>query len=76
MKAAPAAALALALMMAPTLGLSPALAADQRTLTMGGHGEAKAAPDLVSINAGVTTSAPTADVQTFWGSFGCGCWAV
>lgn len=22
------------------------------------------------------TSAPTADVQTFWGSFGCGCWAV
>jgi len=60
MKAAPAAALALALTMGATLGLSPALAADQRTLTMGGHGEAKAAPDLVSINAGVTTSAPTA----------------
>jgi predicted amidohydrolase YtcJ len=26
--------------------------------------------------AALATSAPTADVQTFWGSFGCGCWAV
>lgn len=26
--------------------------------------------------AALGTSAPTADVQTFWGAFGCGCWAV
>ena len=26
--------------------------------------------------AALATSAPTADVQTFWGAFGCGCWAV
>ncbi|WP_010403584.1 amidohydrolase [Sphingomonas echinoides] len=26
--------------------------------------------------AALATSTPTADVQTFWGSFGCGCWAV
>ncbi len=40
------------------LGLSaPAFAADtlDRTLAMSGHGEVKAAPDLVTINAGVTT---------------------
>ncbi|HEU0161761.1 MAG TPA: SIMPL domain-containing protein [Rhizomicrobium sp.] len=61
MKAASSTAFALALMMGAALSLPlPALAAEQRTLSMGGHGEAKAAPDLVSINAGVTTSAPTA----------------
>jgi uncharacterized protein YggE len=38
----------------------PALAADAHTISMSGHGEAKAPPDLVTINAGVTTSAPTA----------------
>jgi uncharacterized protein YggE len=38
----------------------PALAADAHTIAMNGHGEAKAPPDLVTINAGVTTSAPTA----------------
>lgn len=38
----------------------PALAADAHTISMNGHGEAKAPPDLVTINAGVTTSAPTA----------------
>ncbi|MBN9588003.1 MAG: SIMPL domain-containing protein [Alphaproteobacteria bacterium] len=38
----------------------PAWAADTHTISMSGHGEAKAAPDLVTINAGVTTSAPTA----------------
>ncbi|MES2022435.1 MAG: amidohydrolase [Pseudomonadota bacterium] len=26
--------------------------------------------------AALGTNVPTADVQTFWGSFGCGCWAV
>lgn len=61
MKAVSTTTLALALMMGAAASLStPALAAEQRTLSMGGHGEAKAAPDLVSINAGVTTSAPTA----------------
>jgi uncharacterized protein YggE len=39
---------------------APALAADARTISMSGHGEAKAAPDLVTVNAGVTTSAATA----------------
>lgn len=34
--------------------------ADPRTLTMGGQGEVKAAPDQVSVLAGVTTSAATA----------------
>ncbi len=42
--------------------ISPALAADPapRTLSMNGHGEMRAAPDVATINAGVTTSAPTA----------------
>ncbi len=39
---------------------APALAADAHTISMSGHGEAKAAPDLVTVNAGVTTSAATA----------------
>ena len=39
--------------------VAPALAAD-RTITMTGHGEVRAAPDMVSVTAGVTTSAATA----------------
>ena len=41
---------------------SPALAADPapRTLSMNGHGEMRAAPDMATVTAGVTTSAPTA----------------
>jgi len=39
---------------------APALAADPRTLSMNGHGEVRSAPDMVSVNAGVTTSAATA----------------
>ncbi|HEX4273193.1 MAG TPA: SIMPL domain-containing protein [Rhizomicrobium sp.] len=41
---------------------APALAADLHTLSMAGHGEVKAAPDMVTVNAGVTTSAATAAV--------------
>ena len=42
--------------------ISPALAADPapRTLSMSGHGEVRAAPDMATVNAGVTSSAPTA----------------
>ena len=42
--------------------ISPALAADPvpRTLSMNGHGELRTAPDVATVNAGVTTSAPTA----------------
>jgi len=42
--------------------ISPALAADPvpRTLSMNGHGEVRTAPDVATVNAGVTTSAPTA----------------
>jgi uncharacterized protein YggE len=43
---------------------SPAWAADPtpvpRTISMTGHGEVRAAPDMVTVNAGVTTSAATA----------------
>lgn len=39
---------------------TPVCAADLRVLTMPGHGVVKAAPDQVQINAGVSTSAPTA----------------
>jgi uncharacterized protein len=46
-----------AILMAPTL--TPALAAD-RTITMTGHGEVRSSPDMVSVTAGVTTSAATA----------------
>lgn len=44
------------------LAASPALAqtAAPRTLSMTGHGEVKAAPDLVEITAGVNTAAATA----------------
>ena len=38
----------------------PALAADPHTITMTGHGEVKAIPDIAILNAGVTTNAPTA----------------
>ena len=39
---------------------TPAWAADLRTITMSGHGEMRAVPDQVQINAGVTSSAATA----------------
>jgi uncharacterized protein len=39
---------------------APARAADPHTLSMSGHGEVRAAPDMVSVTAGVTTSAATA----------------
>jgi uncharacterized protein YggE len=39
--------------------ISPALA-DPRTMAMSGHGEVKAAPDQVQVNAGVNTNASTA----------------
>jgi uncharacterized protein YggE len=48
-------ALALAALLAPA-----AQAADLRTIAMSGHGEVKAPPDQVQVNAGVTTSAATA----------------
>jgi uncharacterized protein len=38
----------------------PALAADPHTIAMTGHGDIKAVPDIATVNAGVTTSAPTA----------------
>ena len=49
------AALALSALLSPA-----ALAADLRTIAMDGHGEVKAAPDQVQVNAGVSTSAATA----------------
>lgn len=39
---------------------TPAWAAELRTITMSGHGEMRAVPDQVQVNAGVTSSAPTA----------------
>jgi hypothetical protein len=48
-----------ALFVAGMLSL-PALAADPHTITMSGHGEVKAVPDIAILNAGVTTNAPTA----------------
>jgi uncharacterized protein YggE len=40
---------------------APALAhAESRTLTMAGHGEVRAAPDMVRLTAGVVSQAPTA----------------
>jgi uncharacterized protein YggE len=39
---------------------APALAADPRTLSITGHGEAHGRPDIAQIQAGVTTTAPTA----------------
>lgn len=47
------------LLLACALSL-PAFAADPHTITVTGHGEIKAVPDTASINAGVTTDAPTA----------------
>lgn len=38
----------------------PAFAADPHTITMTGHGEIKTVPDTATVNAGVTTNAPTA----------------
>jgi uncharacterized protein YggE len=38
----------------------PAFAADPHTITMTGHGEIKTGSDIATINAGVTTDAPTA----------------
>jgi uncharacterized protein YggE len=41
--------------------LAPVLAhAENRTLTMTGHGEVRAAPDMVRLTAGVVSQAPTA----------------
>jgi len=39
---------------------APAFGADLRTISMAGHGEVRAAPDMVSVTAGVTTNAATA----------------
>jgi uncharacterized protein YggE len=50
---------AAALLLASAVAV-PGLAADVHTISMSGHGEAKAPPDLVTVNAGVTTSAATA----------------
>ena len=47
------------LVLASLLSL-PAFAADPHTITMTGHGEIKAVPDIATINAGVTANAPTA----------------
>jgi len=47
------------LLLASFLSL-PAFAADPHTITMTGHGEIKAAPDIATINAGVTSNAATA----------------
>jgi uncharacterized protein YggE len=52
-------AFALALLLG-SAAAGTALAADPHTISMSGHGEAKAPADLVTINAGVTTTAPTA----------------
>jgi len=38
----------------------PAAAADLRTIAITGHGEARGRPDIATIQAGVTTNAPTA----------------
>jgi hypothetical protein len=50
------AALALTALLTP----AAALAADLRTIAMGGHGEVKGAPDQAQVNAGVSTTAATA----------------
>jgi uncharacterized protein len=51
----------LGLLLAASLA-APARAADPapRTMAMTGHGEMRAAPDMVTVTAGVSTSAPTA----------------
>jgi uncharacterized protein YggE len=50
----------LALALTGLLAAAPALAQTARTISMTGHGEMKAAPDQVQVNAGVTSSAATA----------------
>jgi uncharacterized protein YggE len=52
--------LALAALLAAPALVTPALAADPRTIAMTGHGEIKAVPDQAQVSAGVTTSAATA----------------
>jgi uncharacterized protein len=52
-------ALFLSLALAVSLA-APAWAADPRTISMAGHGEVRAAPDMAQVSAGVTTSAVTA----------------
>jgi hypothetical protein len=47
------------LLLASTLSL-PAFAADPHTMTITGHGEIKAVPDVATITAGINTNAPTA----------------
>lgn len=49
----------LGLALACTLAV-PARAADPHTLSMTGHGEIRAVPDMAQVTAGVTTTAPTA----------------
>ena len=43
-----------------TVLAAPARAADPRTITMTGHGETRAAPDMAQVTAGVSTTAATA----------------
>src|SRR4051812_49044749 len=45
---------------AAALAVTPALAADPRTISMTGHGEVRSAPDMAQVTAGVVTSAMTA----------------
>ena len=40
--------------------ISPAWAADPRTISMTGHGEVRAVPDMTQVSAGVTSNASTA----------------
>jgi uncharacterized protein YggE len=55
MKSALLAALILAAALVPALGQT-----SPRTLTMNGEGEVRAAPDSVTLSAGVTSQAPSA----------------
>lgn len=50
----------LSLALTGLLAAAPAWAQTARTISMTGHGEIKAVPDQVQVNAGVTSSAPTA----------------
>jgi len=58
MKICPLAALALALSMPQLASAQPAR--DQPTISMSGHGEARAQPDIAMLSAGVSVGAPTA----------------
>jgi uncharacterized protein YggE len=42
------------------LAVTPALGADPRTISMTGHGEIRAVPDMAQVTAGVTTNGATA----------------